>query len=98
MTILAWNYRGMGLASAVRALTYEVKGCNPMLVFLAKTKATQNRIKALQRNLGLIQGISVKSDGRSGGLAMLWKEGFDVHLKSCSNTHIDVVVYEGNSA
>ena len=38
------------------------------------------------------------SDGRSGGLAMLWKEGFDVHFKSCSNTHIDVVVCKGNGA
>ena len=35
-------------------------------------------------------------DGRSGGLALLWKEGFDVRFKSCSNSHIDVVVCEGN--
>ena len=40
----------------------------------------------------------MKSDSRSGGLALLWKEGFDVWLKSCSNTHIDVVVCEGNGA
>ena len=40
----------------------------------------------------------MKSDGRSGGLALLWKEGFDVRLKSCSNTHIDVVVCKGNGA
>ena len=38
------------------------------------------------------------SDGRSRGLAMLWKEGVDVRFKSCSNTHIDVVVCEGNGA
>ena len=88
----------MGSAPAVRALTDEVKGCDLMLVFLAKTKANQKRIKGLQRKLGLTQGISMKSDGRSGGLAMLWKEGFDVRLKSCSNTHIDVVVCEGNGA
>ena len=49
MTILAWNCRGMGSAPAVRALTDEVKGCDPMLVFLAETKANRNRIKGLQR-------------------------------------------------
>ena len=38
------------------------------------------------------------SDGQSGGLAMLWKEGAKVRFKSCSNTHIDVVVCEGNGA
>ena len=34
------------------------------------------------------------SDGRSGDLALLWKEGTVVHFKSCSHTHIDVVVME----
>ena len=38
------------------------------------------------------------SDGQSRGLAMLWKEGAKVRFKSCSNTHIDVVVCEGNGA
>ena len=36
----------------------------------------------------------VPSDGWSGGLAMLWKEGMVVHFKSYSNSHIDVVVME----
>ena len=38
------------------------------------------------------------SDGRSGGLAMLWKEGTEVSFKSCLNGHIDVVVCEGAGA
>ena len=98
MTILAWNCRGMGSTPAVHALTDEVKGCDPMLVFLAETKANRNRIKGLQRKLGLTQGITVPADGRSGGLAMLWKEGSDVRFKSCSNSHIDMVVCEGSGA
>ena len=32
------------------------------------------------------------SDGQSGGLAMIWKKGTTISLKSCSNSHIDVVV------
>ena len=67
----------------VRALIDEVKNCDPILVFLAETKANQNRIKGLQRKLGLTQGITMSSDGRSGGLAMLWKEGAEVRFKSC---------------
>ncbi|KAK7830831.1 hypothetical protein CFP56_027893 [Quercus suber] len=39
----------------------------------------------------------VPSDGRSGGLAMLWKEGTDVRFKSCSNSHIDVEIHERSS-
>ena len=82
----------------MRLLTDVVKVTTPVLVFLLETKASQNRIKGLQRKLNLTQGITVPSDGRSGGLAMLWKEGADVSFKSCSNGHIDVVVSEGASA
>ena len=93
-----WNCRGLGSAPAVRSLTDVVNVTNPVFIFLSKTKASQNRIKGLQRKLNLTQGIMVPSDGRSGGLAMLWKEEADVSFKSCSNGHIDVVVSEGASA
>ncbi|KAK7837548.1 hypothetical protein CFP56_021109 [Quercus suber] len=38
-------------------------------------------------------GISVPCDGRSGGLAMIWRDGVDVRFMSCSHSHIDVVVH-----
>ena len=98
MSLLAWNCRGLGLALAVRSLTDVVKVTDPVLVFLLETKASQNRIKGLQRKLNLTQGITVPSDGWSGGLVMVWKEGADVSFKSCSNGHINVVVCEGADA
>ena len=98
MSLLAWNCWGLGSAPAVRSLTNVVKDTDPILVFLSETKATQNRMKGPQRKLNLTQGISVPSDGQSGGLAMLWKEEADVHFKSCLNGHIDMVVSEGDGA
>ena len=93
MSVLTWNCRGLGSPPTVRLLTDEVKSKNPALVFLVETKASLSRIKGLQRKLGLTQGISVPCDGRSGGLAMLWREREDVRFKSCSHSHIDVMVY-----
>ncbi|XP_023922453.1 uncharacterized protein LOC112033913 [Quercus suber] len=93
MSVLAWNCRGLGSTSTVQLLTDEVKSKNPALVFLVETKASPSRIKGLQRKLQLSQGITVPCDGRSGGLAMLWREGVDVRFKSWSHSHIDVVVY-----
>ena len=93
MSVLAWNCRGLGSSLAVRVLTDEVKSKDPTLVFLAETKASVNRIKGIQRKTEYTQGIIVPSDGRSGGLALLWREGTDVRFKSCSNSHIDVVVH-----
>ena len=98
MSLLAWNCRGLGSAPAVRSLTDVVKFLDPVLVFLSETKASLNRIKGIQRKLNFTQGITVPSDGRSGGLAMLWKEGTDVSFKSGLNGHIDVVVCEGAGA
>ena len=82
----------------MRSLTDKVKDTDPVLVFLSETKANWNRMKGIQRKLNFTQGIIVPSNGRSGGLAMLWKEGADVSFKSCSNAHIDVVVCEGVGA
>ena len=39
----------------------------------------------------------VPSDGRSGGLALIWREGTEVYFKSCSHFHIDVVVQDGST-
>ena len=70
----------------------------PLLVFLAKTKASASRIKGLQAKLNYTQGITVPSDSRSGSLTLLWKEGAKVSFKSCLNSHIDVVVHESASS
>ena len=64
-----------------------------MLVFLVETKASTERMKGFQNKLGFTQGIVVPSDGRSGRLALLWREGTDIRFKSCSHSHIDVVVH-----
>ena len=89
----AWNCRGLGTPLAIRTLTEEVKKQNPVVVFLAETKANTDRMKGFQQKLGLTQGIIVPSDGQSGGLAMLWREGTDIWFKSCSHSHIDVIVH-----
>ena len=49
-------------------------------------------MKGFQNKIEYTEGIVVPSDGKSGGLAMIWKKGTEIRLKSCSNSHIDVVV------
>nr|POE78096.1 hypothetical protein CFP56_37888 [Quercus suber] len=96
MSLLAWNCRGLGSPPAVRILTDEVKSKLPILVFLVETKAGISKIKGFQNKIEYTEGIVVPSDGKSGGLAMIWRKGTEVRLKSCSNSHIDVVVQGEN--
>ena len=77
----------------VRVLTDEVKSKDPTLVILAETKASVNRIKGIRQKTEYTQGIIVPNDGRSGELALLWRESTNVRFKSCSNSHIDVMVH-----
>ena len=93
MSILAWNFRGLGTPPTVLTLTKEVKGKNPILVFLVETKANTDRMKGFQHKLGFTQGNIVPRNGESGGLAKLWREEVDVHFKSCSHSYINVVVH-----
>ena len=97
MTILAWNCRGMGSALAGKILADEVREKDPLLVFLAETKTGESKMRRIRNKMKYTQGITVQSDGRSGGLAMMWKEGVDIRLRSCSNSHIDVEIHEGSA-
>lgn len=63
-----------------------------LLVFLSETKAGAGRIMGIQHKINFTQGIVVQSDRRSGGLALIWREGIKVSFKSCSHSHIDVVI------
>ena len=92
MSIFAWNCQGLGSSLAVCTLTDAVKEMDPLLAFLSETKAGTGRIKGIQNKINFTQGLVVLSDGRSGGLALLWREGTEVTFKSCSHSHIDVVV------
>ena len=70
-----------------------MKGKNPAVVFLAETKATTDKMKGFQHKLGFTQGIIAPSDGKSGGLVLVWREMTDIRFKSYSHSHIDVVVH-----
>ena len=89
MSVIAWNCQGLGSSLADWTLTEEVRAKEPLLVFLSKTKAEASRIKGIQNKLEYIQGITVPSDERSGGLAMLWRKVWMCVLRAIP-THISM--------
>nr|XP_023879274.1 uncharacterized protein LOC111991717 [Quercus suber] len=97
MTTLAWNCRGLGIPQSVQALKDLVRAEDPMLVFVMETKASISQMKKHKNKINQhLQALIVPSDGKSGGLALLWKENADVRVQSYSHSHIDAIVHDSS--
>lgn len=97
MKIMAWNCHGLGKVRAVRALLDLQKQIKPDVLFLSETHLGKDKAKQLKRRNGFDHMIIHESDGRSGGLVMLWMEGIRIRELETTEMYIDVVV-EGDVA
>ncbi|XP_042950313.1 uncharacterized protein LOC122282426 [Carya illinoinensis] len=90
MKTICWNSRGLGNPSGIRALRDLIAREGPDLLFLQETKLSTKGMDALKCKLGFVNCFSVDSEGRSGGLGLLWNSDLGVELRSFSQYHIDV--------
>ncbi|CAM8880508.1 unnamed protein product [Rhodiola kirilowii] len=89
MKILAWNCRGLGYSSAVRALKEVISSSCPLVVGIIETKCGSRRCEDVRIQLGFDCYFVVPACGRSGGLALFWNNITDVDVVSYSGFHID---------
>jgi exonuclease III len=64
----------------------------PDILYLMETKMGKQRIEELRWQLGFPFGLHVKSEGRSGGLALFWHRGIKVRRQTLNKSHIDAIV------
>uniref|UniRef100_A0A2N9FNQ8 Reverse transcriptase domain-containing protein n=1 Tax=Fagus sylvatica TaxID=28930 RepID=A0A2N9FNQ8_FAGSY len=83
---------GLGNPKAVRALHNMVKMKGPKVLFLLETKLDSGRMEGVRIKLGYDNVFSVPSLGRSGGLALLWKNEAEIIIQNYSQHHIDAHV------
>ncbi|CAM8928848.1 unnamed protein product [Rhodiola kirilowii] len=95
MKMICWNCRGLRQPRTVRSLADLVRCYKPQIVGLIETKSENGRMEMLKRKLGFECGLGVDSHGRSGGLALCWKEDLQLSVKSFSSHHIDCEVEMG---
>ena len=96
MKLLAWNCRGLGNRCAVDELGDIIQAQDPKIVFLSETWSTKDQMEHIGDSLDFKGCFTVPSDGRGGGLALLWKASENVWLDSFSKYHIDVIVHGGS--
>ncbi|PKA50374.1 hypothetical protein AXF42_Ash013463 [Apostasia shenzhenica] len=98
MNIFVLNCRGLGGPRAVQRLKSQLRTLKPQLVFLSETKLLASEFDKVKIACMFKSAFSVSCVGRSGGLAMLWNDDFDVTLLSFSCSHIDVSVHHLSNA
>ncbi|KAG4109570.1 hypothetical protein ERO13_1Z049349v2 [Gossypium hirsutum] len=92
MKILCRNGRGVGNPATVREFRQLLVANVPDIIFLYETKINSNRFQRI-RSICRMEGcLAVDSAGKSGGLALLWRDGLDVSVQNYSNFHVDSLV------
>ena len=92
MSSLSWNCQGLGLQQTVQALKKFLRVEELKFVFLMETKLHCDIMSRLKHELGYTHGVTVSSDGNSGGLALLWKPETKVQIHKYSRWYIDAFV------
>lgn len=74
MSILCWNVQGLGNPCTLQTLRDLVRKVAPNLVFLSETKLAGGLATRVKFSLGFSHSFVVNSEGRSGGLMLLWND------------------------
>ena len=75
MNLLSWNCQGLGNSRIVKALEKLVFQEETTIVFLMETKLDLEGMVMVRDRFKFKHRLMVPSRGKSGDLAMYWKEG-----------------------
>lgn len=92
MSLLSWNCRGLGNPATVRVLVDLVHSKKPEIIFIIETLVGNSKLQPIKNKLGFEGLFVVDNVGRSGGLALFWKEGTEVNIRGYSRYLIDAEV------
>ena len=95
MSLISWNCWGLGNLRSIKALEKVVSNEDPIIVFLMETKSNREWMGMVKDKCNMKHGLIIPSEGKSGGLTMLWKEGTTVKVQTYSQTHIDALMDSG---
>jgi exonuclease III len=80
MTFLSWNCWGLGSLRAIRDLCQLAKKNKARILFLMEAKCSKARVEVVRVKLGFAGAFIVDHVGRSGGLALPWKEEGELEI------------------
>ena len=69
-----------------------IRSYNPAVVFLLETKKSSRAMERLKWSLGFRQGVVVNCNGKSGGLALWWRESVEVTVRPWCQFYVDAQI------
>jgi hypothetical protein len=88
----------MRKSSAVRALLVIQARIKPDVLFLSEAHLCKVKAESLRRRLGFDEMLVAVSDGRSGGLVLLWNKDITVTSKKVEKNFIDIHINENGES
>ncbi|PNX56263.1 endonuclease/exonuclease/phosphatase family protein, partial [Trifolium pratense] len=96
MIILSWNCRGLSHPSAIPNLRGLVRIHKPDILFLSETLSYARNMENIRVVMGYDSCLSIDVEGRSGGLAVMWKESSSCRVINYSRNFINLLVEDQN--
>ena len=98
MNILSLNCRGLGLDATVGELRDLIRSYNLAVVFLCETKKKAKAMERIKWSLGFRNGVAVDCNGKSGGLALWWRDEVEVSVRWWCEYFLDAKIHFGGSS
>ena len=92
MSLLCWNFHGVGKPVTVRELRELTKQFVPSIVCIVETQLEGSRVENLAETLGYNKGFVVSRSRTSGGLGVFWNDSIKVEIIGYSEYHVDANV------
>ncbi|XP_058724489.1 uncharacterized protein LOC131595962 [Vicia villosa] len=96
MKILSWNCRGLSNPRAVPNLKKLAQQHRPDIIFLSETLANKRKMENIRVTLKFEACLSIDVEGRSGGLAVLWRNSEVCSVLNFTRNFVNLMVKEDN--
>lgn len=92
MRLLSWNCQGVGNTPTVPHLQEVLGQYSPEIIFLSETENKRRYIEGLVEKFGFHDVKTVEPLGKSGGLAVMWKDNCKIEVLQANKRIIDMKV------
>lgn len=92
MKLVSWNCHGLGNLVTVSKLRQILAAIRLDVIFLCETRIRRCDFDRIMRRGNMDGAFSTDSNGRRGGIAVLWNEACKVSIQSYPLNHVDMLV------